>query len=398
MSKKTRSIDYKRELENASKSMILIHDPTTLIRMIVRMLVRKVHVRHAGILLYDHQKDFYVMTISRGSTGYKIPAGLVRFDKDNPVIRLFSQKIPGLFTNGNQAVVAQDLNRMIWRESMMARGNGEVRDLLGQVSSQMQMFNCVACIPAYFMNKLMAILLLGAKEDGKSFDTEELNFFSALASDVAMAIRNAQLFADLGKEKERYRNLFVNLTIALTSTIEAKDRYTRGHTDRVTRYSLAVAHQMTANGSAELPSEFFESLYLSALLHDIGKIAIPETILGKQDKLTPEEYEIMKQHTVRGVEILRSITEFEESLKGVKYHHERYDGKGYPEGLKGEEIPLIAAIIAVADAFDAMVTDRPYRRGLSKEAAVNEIRECSGTQFNPIVVKAMTELFERGRV
>ncbi len=141
-----------------------------------------------------------------------------------------------------------------------------------------------------------------------------------------------------------------------------------------------------------------ENLYMSGLLHDIGKIAVPEAILGKTDKLDDEELKIMRTHTLRGVEMLKPLAEFEESMKGVKYHHERYDGKGYPDGLKADEIPIIAAIIAVADTFDAMTSDRPYRKGLDKAIAMNEIKKNSGIQFNPLPAQAMVELWERGEL
>jgi putative nucleotidyltransferase with HDIG domain len=242
---------------------------------------------------------------------------------------------------------------------------------------------------------LLAVLLLGEKHDGSRFDQEELDFFSALASDVAMAIRNAQLFEDLKREAERNRNLFIQTTIALGSAIEAKDTYTHGHTERVTKYALAIGRQMESSQAYNFPHKFFENLYIAGLLHDIGKIGVPEAILSKQDKLTPEEYEIIKSHTTRGAEILAPLTGFEEVINGVKYHHERYDGRGYPEGLKGEDIPMIAAIIAVADTFDAMTTDRPYRKGLSKESAILEIQECIHKQFNRKPVDALVELFQK---
>jgi len=152
---------------------------------------------------------------------------------------------------------------------------------------------------------------------------------------------------------------------------------------------------MEASQSYQFPHKFFENLYIAGLLHDIGKIAIPEAILSKQDKLTSEEYEIMKSHTTRGAEILAPLMGFEEVINGVKYHHERYDGKGYPEGLKGEDIPMIAAIIAVADTFDAMTTDRPYRKGFSKEKAILEIQSYIYKQFHRKPVEALVQLFQK---
>ena len=225
------------------------------------------------------------------------------------MIKLFLQKEFKYLVENRNAILTEDINKSIWKESVISNGNGS-RQLLHDVSSQMPKLNAVACVPAYHQHMLMAVLLLGEKYDKVSFDQEELDFFSALASDVAMAIRNAQLFEDLKREAERNRNLFIQTTIALGSAIEAKDAYTHGHTERVTKYALAVARQMESNGTGNFPPKFFENLYIAGLLHDIGKIGVPESILGKQDKLTPEEYEIMKTHTVRGAEILAPLTGF----------------------------------------------------------------------------------------
>lgn len=389
-------IDYKKELETASKGMIMIHDPNLLIKLMVRMIVRKVHVRHAGMILYDPKKDTYVLSISRGEAGERIPEGFARFDREHPLIKIFFEKEYKYLIRNRNALLAEDINRLIWRESIIEGSNG-TRELLQKVSDHMPMFNAVACVPAFYQHTLLAVLLLGEKADGEKFEQEELNFFSALASDVAMAIRNAQLFEGLRNEAERNRNLFIQTTIALGSAIEAKDAYTHGHTERVTKYALAIARQMEANGY-QFPTKFFENLYISGLLHDIGKIGVPEAILSKPDKLTDEEYDIMKTHTTRGAEILAPLTDFEDCIDGVKYHHERYDGRGYPEGLEGDNIPIIAAIIAVGDTYDAMTTDRSYRAGLTKEVAVAEIKKNIGKQFNPLPAKAFLQLYEKGEI
>ena len=391
----TTKIDYKKELETASKGMIMIHDHMLLMRLMVRMIVRKVHLRHAGVILYEPRKDSYVLAVSRGEDGEKVPENFVRFDRSHPLIKIFFEKEFKYLIDNRNALVIDDLNRLIWRESVIEGDNGN-RDLLLQVSEHMPMLNSVACVPAFFHQELLAVLLLGEKKDGGRLDQDELDFFSALASDVAMAIRNAQLFEDLKHEADRNRNLFIQTAISLGSAIEAKDAYTHGHTERVTRYSLAVARQMVAMGLIEAPPKFYENLYIAGLLHDIGKIAIPETILLKKDKLTPEEYAVMKTHAARGAEILSSVKDFEGCISGVKHHHERYDGSGYPDGLKGDNIPLIASIIAVADTLDAITTDRPYRKGKSKEHAVDEIRLLTGTWFNPKPAQALIELYDRG--
>lgn len=375
----------------------MIHDPKLLIRLIVRMIVSKVQIKHAGMILYEPKQDTYILDISRGERGVKIPAGFTRFNRNDPLIQLFAGKqYRSLILNRN-AILTQDLNKLIWQESLLNGGNGN-QELLHRVGEQMRMLNVEACVPAKYKNRLMAILLLGKKSDGCKYNEEELDFFAALASDVAMAIRNAQLFDGLKRESEKNHDLFIRTIIVLAQAIEAKDKYTRGHTEGVTGYAISIARQMVANGSAVFDGNFFENLYVAGMLHDIGKIGVPESILNKAGLMTPEEAEIMKQHPLWGVEILKPLSELKGSLEAVKYHHERYDGSGYPEGLKGEEIPIIAAIISVADAYDAMITDRPYRAALSKQEALNEIRTNLGSQFPPKPARALIELAEMGRV
>ena len=199
-------IDYKRELESAAKGMILIHDPRLLIKLIVRSLVQKVNIQHAGMILYDSAKDAYVLSISRGELGERIPEGLVRFNKTSPLIKLFIQKEYKYIFENRNAIVAEDINKLLWKESVISNGNG-IKQLLHNVSEQLPKLNAIACVPAYYQHTLMAVLLLGEKNDGSRFDQEELDFLSALASDVAMGIRNAQLFEDLKREAERNRNL-----------------------------------------------------------------------------------------------------------------------------------------------------------------------------------------------
>lgn len=390
-------IDYKKELEAASKGMIMVHDHVLLIKLMVRMIVRKLNLTHAGMILYEPGLDSYVLSVSRGMPGERIPENFIRFDRDHPLIKVFFQKeYKYLITNRN-ALVADDINRLIWRESVIEGVNG-TRDLLHQVSEHMPMLNSVACVPAFYRHQLLAVLLLGEKKDGSKMDQEELDFFAALASDVSMAIRNALLFEGLKNEADRSRNLFIQTTIALGSAIEAKDSYTHGHTERVTKYAVAIARKMADMQLMAVGPKFFENLYISSLLHDIGKIGVPESILLKRDRLTDEEFRIMRTHPVRGAEILANIRDFDGCVAGVKHHHEHYDGSGYPDGLKGDAIPVIPAIIAVADAYDAMTSDRPYRTGFGKERAMAEIRAYSGVWFDPKVAQAVEALYECGEI
>lgn len=387
------AINYKKELEGASKTMILVHEPDTLIKMIVRMVVQRVSIRHAGILLYDKDRDTYVLTVSRGVTGIKIPKGFARLDADNALIRFFRQRQDKKIFNGGSLVYEKG-KRALKKPKVASK----VKLLLKDALRQMEMFDVVACIPSYFGDDLLAILLLGRKQNGKKFAEDEVDFFSALASDVAMAIRNARLFKELKTELDKKHRLFMHTTIALAAAIDAKDHYTHGHTSRVTGISLEIAKKLSEKNKEPFDEKFMEDLHIAGLLHDIGKIGVPESILNKEGPLNEEERKCIEEHPLVGVTILQPIKELEGSILGVKYHHERYDGSGYPERLSGQNIPLIASIISVADTFDAMITDRPYRKGLSKKEAIHEIKLAGGKQFDARVAGALIELYEEGRI
>ena len=177
-----------------------------------------------------------------------------------------------------------------------------------------------------------------------------------------------------------------------TGFIDAKDPYTNGHSNRVAEYTRQIAEEMGFHG------EELNRIFYIALLHDCGKIGVPDNILGKPGKLTDEEFEIIKSHTVRGGEILHSFKSLKDADEGALYHHERYDGRGYPEGKAGEDIPLIARMICVADSFDAMNTNRVYRGRLSKEKIIQEIETNKGKQFDPNIADIMLRLLKEGKI
>lgn len=177
--------------------------------------------------------------------------------------------------------------------------------------------------------------------------------------------------------------------------VEMKDRYTAGHTERVTQYALAIYDQMGEEQKRLLPRD---DLRYVGLLHDIGKVAIPDHILLKEGKLTEEEYEQIKRHPTVGANMVEQIESLAHVSPGVRYHHERWDGKGYPEQLKGEEIPLIGRILAVADTFDAMTSTRTYREALPAQVAYEEIVRCAHTQFDPYVVEMFVQAYEKGAI
>lgn len=241
------------------------------------------------------------------------------------------------------------------------------------------------CVPVKVKERAIGVLEAINKKGGEDFVEEDLSLFISLSDQVAIALDNSRLYQEL-------EDMFFQTAESLADAIEKRDPYTGGHTQRVTQYSLTTARHLKLN-----PMDM-KWLKISAVLHDIGKIGIDDHILRKPDRLNSEEYNAIKRHADMGAEIIDHIKQLKNIIPGIKYHHEQQDGTGYPEGLKGEKIPITAKIVAVADTYDAMTTDRPYRKGLSKELAVRELRRCSGTQFDQEVVEAFIRGYEAGEV
>ncbi len=243
----------------------------------------------------------------------------------------------------------------------------------------------ILSVPLQVRNKIIGVLQLLNKKGGRHFDDKDLHETMLLAGQVSIAMDNARLY-------EHQKEIFLETAIALATAVEKRDEYTGGHTRRVVEYSVAIGKRMN------LSDEQFENIRVSAVLHDIGKIGIPDAILNKPGSLNHKELKTMMSHTAIGGEIIAPIEELEEVKSGIVYHHEKWDGSGYLNGLKGTEIPLMARIISVADTYDAMTTDRPYRKGLSPETAVSEIVSKSGTQFCPEVVSAFKDAYDAGEI
>ncbi len=197
---------------------------------------------------------------------------------------------------------------------------------------------------------------------------------------------------DLKRAAEENRALFMGSIQMLAGAVDEKDPYTRGHSDRVTRYAMLIAKEM------KLDSEFLDILQISAQLHDVGKIGIEDHILKKPGALTEEEFEVMKTHTTKGANILRPVTQLAEMLPGIELHHEALDGRGYPYGLTGDQIPLLARVIAVADTFDALTTNRPYQQAHTTDQALQIIRNLAGKRLDPTAVDALLAVYARGEI
>ena len=209
--------------------------------------------------------------------------------------------------------------------------------------------------------------------DKQDFDSTDVKLFNSVANGCAVFVENGRLFNDL-------KELFIGSLKALTSSIDAKDKYTRGHSERVAFISRWVAERFAENEPLE--EDLINKIYLAGLLHDIGKIGIDESVLRKEGKLTESEFDYIRTHPSIGASILGAIKQMRDVVPGVLCHHERIDGKGYPQGLSGEQIPLTGKIVGLADSFDAMISKRTYREARTIEEALEEIRNGLGSQFD----------------
>ncbi|HEX4825322.1 MAG TPA: HD domain-containing phosphohydrolase [Candidatus Polarisedimenticolaceae bacterium] len=243
----------------------------------------------------------------------------------------------------------------------------------------------VVFVPMVSKEKLVGGIELYLGERRGRLAVNEQKVLYALASQAAIFLVNARLERDV-------RSMFLSIIVSMAGAVDAKDAYTHGHSLRVARVSLIVAQQKG------LAREELEPLLLSAILHDVGKIGIPDNILKKPEKLNRQEFEIMKGHAVAGAKMLQHIRALENVIPGILYHHEYWNGTGYPHGLAGEGIPLQGRIIHIGDAFDAMTTDRVYRTKIGVAGAMNEITKHAGHQFDPDLVQCLVEAHRQGLV
>ncbi len=243
----------------------------------------------------------------------------------------------------------------------------------------------VICAPLTDKDKVIGTITIANPADGSEFNVSDLELLTTIAAQASVAIRNARLY-------EEQENTYLNTVQALVSAIEASDAYTRGHSERVTKFSVALAKKMGIEG------DDLKQLEQAAVLHDIGKIGIDVGLLHKKEKLTPADIEVLKLHPSIGVRILEPIHFLGTVREIIEQHHERFDGNGYPNDLTGEEWRIEGKILAVCDTYDAMTSDRPYRKALSHEIAIQEIKDHSGTQFDPQVANAFIDLCNEGRL
>jgi putative nucleotidyltransferase with HDIG domain len=299
-------------------------------------------------------------------------------DKSAPVVTEVAAVI------GNCPIDARDLLKILQEpiHDALAGGETQVHNEIMADCDWSRLRSCMrrfVCVPLERDHRPLGIMIAIDKNDMTEFNSVDMKLLNNVGNQCSIFLENAALYSDM-------QDLFMGVLHALTRSIDAKDAYTRGHSQRVAELSRALARKIG------LSDEQCERVYLSGLLHDVGKIGVPETVLTKPGRLTDAEFDAIKKHPAIGAQILDNIKQLQDIIPGVLYHHERWDGRGYPTQLAGEEIPLIGRIICVADSFDAMSSTRTYRPALPLDTVLAEISRCAGAQFDPALAKVFVTL------
>jgi HD-GYP domain-containing protein (c-di-GMP phosphodiesterase class II) len=237
-------------------------------------------------------------------------------------------------------------------------------------------------VPLKIKNKVIGVLNVNSKRKGKQFSPRDIKLLDILADQAAVSIENIQLYRDM-------KGMYIGTIKTLAKAIDAKDPYTKGHSEKVMEFSVEIAKEL------KLPERLIRNIEFAALIHDIGKIGIKDSVLTKPARLSDSEYEQIKKHPFIGEQIIAPIEFLTNIAPLVLYHHEHYDGRGYLEGLRGEEIPLGARILMVADSYEAMISERPYSKSMSENDAIEELQDKAGKQFDPKIVNAFLTVLKR---
>lgn len=293
-------------------------------------------------------------------------------------------RLAAAFPDGTRPRVSQTVLDLVLRsdQALLVRDALEDARVSASESVIVSRIRSVLAVPLRGRDRVLGVMQIVSTDPERKFEEDDLRLLTALSAKLSAALETARLYRELNE-------LFLSTTWTLVEALEAKDPYTRGHSERVARYALLLGREI----GIETPLR--RDLYYAAVFHDIGKIGMPDRILHSTDKLTDEEFARMKEHPVVGARLLEKIPGLEGAVPGIRHHHENFDGTGYPDRLAGEAIPLFARIVAIADAFDAITTDRPYRPGRPPGEAVAVIRADAGKRFDPAIARRFVEAVER---
>ncbi len=341
-----------QNLMDISRGMAANLNLDSILREIMEKAVQLLCAQSGSLLLVDEETKELIFKVALG------PAGAILSDTRLP---------PGV---GIAGAVARDGKPLIVNDAQSdPRHYGQV-DASTALTTEM-----LVAIPLISKGKVTGVLEVINKIDGTPFTEEDAQILAAFATEGTIALENARLYSEL-------KQAFTDTVRVVANAVEARDPYTAGHTERVTQLAIETARELGWS------QEQIDILEIGALLHDIGKIGVSDAILRKPGRLTDAEFDEMKKHPVVGANMLEGVGLLRPILAYVLYHQERYDGTGYPFGLKGEQIPVEGRLLPVVDTFDAMTSDRPYRKGRSPQEAIAEILRNRGTQFDPAVVDA----------
>jgi putative nucleotidyltransferase with HDIG domain len=366
-------LDLEGEIEDLSAEVVRVYEELSLIRKLSGRLGSEMDVDTiCRMVLEEADKILSAQTIL---------IMLLEGERKELITR-FAMGRDAEFALGFRSTVSSGLVGHVFRQGEPVtvcdiRGDERIR-LPFQAKS-------ILCVPLISDLKPVGMVIASDKLSGDEFWSQELKLMAIFASEIGSSLRKAQLY-------EEFKKLFLSTVEALASAIDAKDPYTYGHSRRVARFSVTICAELG------MSKERIRQVELAALLHDIGKIGTPESILQKPGMLNPEEYEKIKEHPAKGAEILSSIAEFKGITPWIRHHHECYDGGGYPDRIAETEIPLEARVVKIADAFDAMTSDRPYRKGLPPEETIKIMDQFSRGHFDPHVLGVFKRCMKKGKI
>ncbi len=345
-----------------------------LLNGIVVAAAEVMQARASSLMLVDPSGEYLTFEVAFGEKGSQLKGLRLPLD---------GKSVAGKVARTGEPLIVDDVNQIPYF-------SGEVDRTL-----EFQTHN-ILCVPLHGQAGTIGVIEVLNKVTGERFSEDDVALLTALAGSAAVAIENARLYeetasraAELAAMVSELQRTYVGTMHALSALLDARDASTQGHSQRVVQYTLAIAHALGITNREQL-----QIIHYGALLHDVGKIGVPDAILRKPASLTAEEWIEMRKHPEIGYQMLKNIDFLQKALPIVRYHHERWDGTGYPHGLAGEAIPLEARIFAIADSFDALRSERPYKRGLSHEQAVERLAADRGTHFDPAVLDAFLQIAE----
>lgn len=346
-------------LFSASKVMSSILDVNILLRQVLETCIHIVFSKAGMIMLFNPDSMQFEIKTCHGPIDMRC-AYEFRIDSDSELCERLAREL--------NAVLIDNIDENI-----------DLADLTNYLKFKVKE---IICVPLHTKQKVTGMMLVISDSSQNNFVSSDLSILSALSTQAAVVIENAKLY-------ESMKDQFLSTIRVATNALEFKDAYTSGHSERVTEFAVLLAKEMN------LPQEDIENIRQAAILHDIGKIGISETILTKKGRLTDEEFATIKLHPSIGDSIVEPMALNPVVRAGIRNHHERWDGRGYPDGLAGEKIPLSARIIALADAFDAMTSNRPYRDAMAMEKVYAEFIKCAGGQFDPSLAEIFVNMLKR---